>query len=80
MRPLIFVSFDFLLSWEDTSHLAVETKSEIVNANVRKRLRISPGGDPYSTYERRGGGVVVQISMKVYLEGGGGQPFSYILF
>ena len=41
VRPLIFVSFDFLLSWEDTSHLAVETKSEIVNANVRKRLRIS---------------------------------------
>ena len=28
-------------------------------------------GDPYSTYDRRGGGGVVQISMKAYLGGRG---------
>ena len=31
-------------------------------------------GDPYSTYDRRGGGGVVQISMKAYL---GGEGVSY---
>ena len=37
-------------------------------------------GDPYSTYDRRGGGVVVKISMKTYLGGGGVSQFRTYFF
>ena len=52
----------------DTPHEEMKVK---ILYYFRTHARFYASGDPYSTYDRKGGGVVVQISMKAYLGGRG---------
>ena len=71
-------SATWLVYWRFFSPLRSKVPfSDVISLGLYKCDRLK--GDPYSTYDRRGRGEVVQISMKAYL-GGGGRLFPYILF